>query len=169
MLWWTINSKVRHRIVHDNAQARDPLLRPIARACYLTLCVSGALISNHRSISRRCATAKKSLEASSLATVGLRLRRCCRCRVLSHVVETSLMGAEGLVLQARLHCGEAPIRWSPRIRGRSTGGLSCSRNLQTREPRVGIYKVKEILLDGFQGLDAPDDHLRCSRAFLSAT
>ena len=41
MVWRAVNSKARHRIVPDNAQVRDPLTRPIARACYLTLCVSG--------------------------------------------------------------------------------------------------------------------------------
>ena len=50
--------------------------------------------------------------------------------------------------------------------------LAAYRALDTLKPENHVLKFigqKKIPLDGFQGLDAPDDHLRFSWAFSSAT
>ena len=141
LVWGTVRSKARHRIKRDNAQPRDPLVRPIARACYLTLCVSGALINNHRSTSRRCAAAKKLSKAPLLAAVELKLRRCRRCRALFHVMEASVMMLEGHALQTRLHCGEANQVGSPRIRGCSLPAYRAANTSKTKNHASKVEKV----------------------------
>lgn len=134
MLRWAVNSKLRHRIVGpDNAQPRDPLVRPVARAVLShAMCAWQHLSTTIDRHSRRCATAKRHLKMPLVAAVRLKLRLWRRCRVLSHIKETSLEKNKGHALRTSRIAGKQS-KWSPRIWGRPTAGLLCSSHL--KKPR----------------------------------